>query len=456
MLNSSLYKKVVLFIFVLFGLIGCKANTEPDYVVKPDVELVNTLHNKLIQKNGTLQDLLQIDPVHDLPSNLPSGFTVVDVENVPFAYSKSHVSSSDVISRSDQIHPTYRDNYDRYIVFVPENKKPFYMIIQNGVEEKRAVRAKEIVEFFLRDVEGAEYGFNKKEVANKMGENKAILLLLTGIDGDGNNLFERYLPGQELYEIQTPIIGEDRYFTGEEKYRDAAYEEIFHLVHDFGIGANSDGALEQYQDEIAALTQSHMASNVIKRSAIKRHELKEEEAGESGISNEYIATVIDAYYGLWDAVVGWEDTWGGYEPRNRQQVISDDPKGLLLVEKFLPSYLTQVFSIDPEFSGTLKMNFTESERYTSRSQYLMWVRITGNKDVSIEGNALDNIFYAGTGNNELNGADGIDLVVYNEPYEAFTLKMTNEGGVKVEGHGSDTLLDIEFIAFEDIILAIDR
>ena len=150
---------------------------------------------------------------------------------------------------------------------------------------------------------------------------------------------------------------------------------------------------DRYQDEIAALTAANLATNIIKSNEIEPQELEEEAAGESGVSNEYIATVIDAYYGLWDAVLGWEDTWGGYDPRNRMQVANQDPDGLELVEKFLPPYLNQVFSLDPTFSGTFKMNLTPGELYTNRSRYLRWLRLTGDNPIRVEGNGQDNIFF---------------------------------------------------------------
>ncbi len=424
-------------------------------VVNPDPSVVDELHEVLVNTTGSLNDLLQLKSADegDLPA-LPDGLSVVDVDNIPLEYPKSHVTSSDIIANIDHIDPSLQNHYDRYVMFVPENKQPFFLIIQKGVEDKRAIRAKEIVEFLLRDVAGSEYGADKSEVANKMGSNGAVLLMLTGIDGDGKNLSEKFLPGQELYEIQTPIYGEDVYLSGDEWHRDAGYEEIFHFVHDYGIGANSEGALEEYQEEILALTAEQLSNNIIKESEIEPHELAEEAAGEAGVSNEYIATVLDAYYGLWDAVLGWPDTWGGYEPRNREQVTNQDPEGLKLVEKFIPPYLNQVFSMDPTFTGTFKMNLTPGELYTNRSRYLRWLRLTGENDVSVEGNEQDNIFINGPGNNEIYGGDGNDIVVYEGKYEDYSIERSTIG-LTVNGRGVDLLINIEYIAFADLIMSID-
>ena len=44
------------------------------------------------------------------------------------------------------------------------------------------------------------------------------------------------IDGQELYWAELPVEGDEWYMKNDWEHRDAAFEEILHLVHDTGIG----------------------------------------------------------------------------------------------------------------------------------------------------------------------------------------------------------------------------
>ena len=230
---------------MLSGFLSLEATAQgrpSRWVVKPDPSLVNTLHEKLMERDGSLQDLFQMTAQTLSPegASLPAGTSFVRLEDVPLSYPKISVESSEIIKDVSHINPRYHENYDQYVMFVPENKIPFYLFIQKSVSEARSIRSREILDWFLTDVEGSEYGDDKTEVANKIGENGGVILLLTGAHRDPNNLPGNQKPGQELYEAETPVPGDEWYMTQVREHRDAGFEEILHLVHDAGIGATSD------------------------------------------------------------------------------------------------------------------------------------------------------------------------------------------------------------------------
>lgn len=66
---------------------------------------------------------------------------------------------------------------------------------------------------------------------------------------------------------------------------------------------------------------------------------------------------------------------------------------------------------------------------------------TGNIDAT--GNALNNILYAGDGNNVLNGGDGIDTVSYAYAASAVTASLAITTAQATGGSGSDTILNVE-------------
>jgi hypothetical protein len=446
-------KRVTLFIFLFLFLGLLLSNTlVPDaiaqdrssrYVVKPDPSLVKTLHEKLKQRDGTLQDLFQMTAQTLSPEGvgLPDGISFVRLEEVPVSYSKIHVESSEIIKEASHINPRYQKNHDRYMMFVPENGIPFFLLIQKGVSEARVIRSKEILEFFLTDVPGSQYGHDKTEVANKMGENGAVLLLLTGAHRDPNNLPGNQLPGQELYESETPVPGDEWYMTQVRAHRDAGFEEILHLVQDNGIGATSDGALEEFESEIASAVDENAKKGLLT--------LRE---GFDSNSQEYFAGIVDCYYGLLDAI-GRERSFGRYRLITRQKVIEQDPLGHGIITKFLPPNIGHPFSLDPKFSGTFKMHLS-AEKYTRRSQYLLHLRITGTNDVNVVGNAHENIIIENPGNNRIDGTQGIDIVFYERAYNGFTINMAN-GIIQVQGSGTDSLENIEYIVFKDAVIKIN-
>jgi Ca2+-binding RTX toxin-like protein len=59
------------------------------------------------------------------------------------------------------------------------------------------------------------------------------------------------------------------------------------------------------------------------------------------------------------------------------------------------------------------------------------------------GNALDNVIYAGTGNNVIDGAAGTDTVSYAFAGAGVTLSLASAGAQATGGSGSDTLLNFE-------------
>lgn len=433
---------------------GVLSTKEPNYVVRPDSSDVAALHAQLLERNGELGEILGGLVAQTRPAiDMPDGISAVPLEEISVPIDITRVATSAINTNAEHIHPFYREHYDRYVMFVPANQTPFFLLVQKGVEEKRIRRVTEIIEFFLTDAPGSTYGANKTEVANRIGINGGVMLLLTGAHRDSSNLPNRYLPGQELYEDETPVPGERRYMVGDPSHRDAAFEEIFHWVHDYGIGATSDGALEDYQQEIMATTYRNIDDGIVVRSRLSESEIAEEQSlGGGSVSNEYIATVIDAYFGLWDSLdLDWDatnsnwDLWGGYAARNRAEVAQLDPRGLELVEKFLAKHISRPFTLDPAFSGIFDMNEGD-DLYTRRSQYLTHIRLPASTNSEIIGNTRDNIFFVDRGDTVIDAGMGTDIVFFNAPIENFEFNPTADG-IQLSGPGTHHLIDVEYLIF---------
>ncbi len=88
------------------------------------------------------------------------------------------------------------------------------------------------------------------------------------------------------------------------QHRDATFEEILHLVHDYGIGVDGYdkfiGVLPEYQTEIRN-AQINAYAKQIWAMTPEVQDWIDELTAENSLTQEYLASVLDSYYGLWGA-----------------------------------------------------------------------------------------------------------------------------------------------------------
>ncbi|NQY88978.1 MAG: hypothetical protein HRT51_14780 [Colwellia sp.] len=306
------------------------------------------------------------------------------------------------------------------------------------------------MQHYLTDYPGSVYGADKSDVANKMAENGAVLLLLNGVD-DGTNAGAE-LDGQPLYYGEMQVEGHSWYITQDYQHRDAAFEEILHLVHDYGIGIDQgeeyDGVLPEYQAEIRAAQVTALSGQLW--AWAERENWLADLTAENSLSQEYLASVIDTYYGLWGASDGDYGMWGGYIAKTRDDMATTDPEGAeMMNNKFFHPYLTYNARIDESFVGDFSLIFNQNLSYTNHAQYLKDVTLTGSKDSNVVVNQLDN---------NITGNAGINTVIFVG--QAAQYQITKENGViKVQDlqddrDGTNTLNAVEKLQFSDTIIEV--
>ncbi|PID80666.1 hypothetical protein CSA17_04935 [bacterium DOLJORAL78_65_58] len=301
------------------------------------------------------------------------------------------------------------------------------------------------MEHYLRNLPGSLYGADKSAVANKMAENNAILLLLNGQD-DGTNPAGEMM-GQPLYQNEIQVEGHSWYINQDYTHRDATFEEILHMVHDTGIGVDGNGglpgALPDFQAEIRAAQENALAENLW---GIGQAEWIEELTAENSLSQEYLASVIDAYYGLWGA---WSESathgmWGLYVAKTREEIPTEDPLGAALTSKFFHPYLTYNARIDADFEGVFSLRFASDLPYTHHAQYLKDVTLTGSHDSGVRVNQLDN---------RITGNSGSNTVVFSGDSSEYTVQRDGDEVVVTDNtsdrDGVNTLVGIEKLEFTD-------
>ncbi len=340
----------------------------------------------------------------------------------------------------------------KYTEHIAPNGKPIHIFAQDMVSDLALYRARSLLEFFLTDAPGTTYGGDKKAVANNMADYEAILIMPGGADGEGP---EPAVWGQPLYEKETPVEGSDWYMENDFEHRDAAFEEIFHLVHDFGIGTDVPGALPEYQQALVAeaeeaLTDGRWGIPIDSMVAEWIEELRQE----GSLAQEYIASVIDSYYGLWGP---WTEDeggmWGIYIAKTRDEVATSDPEGMALLESFLTPYITYEVRLDPALDGTFSMTFDELDPYTHKSRYLLHATLTGTNDSALVGNDQDNRLRGNAGDNAIDGRGGNDTAVFKGARDEYDI-IDNGDSITVadtvaDRDGTDNLVDIEKLEFCD-------
>ncbi len=340
----------------------------------------------------------------------------------------------------------YSNNFNRYTNVVTPNGGKIHIVAQSNLTDEQIVRARSTLEHFLENYPGSKYGSDKSELANKMSENGAILTLLNGQD-DGNNPVE--VNGQALFENEIQVEGHPWYINQEyNNHRDATYEEILHLVHDYGIGIDGHnsfpGAMPEYQSEIREAQKIALSNNLW---GIDAKRWINELIDENSLTQEYLAALIDSYYGLWGA---WTDSnthgmWGIYVAKTRDEILTEDPIGAeIMNNKFFHPHLTYNARIDSSFNGNFSLRFDSSKPYTNHSQYLKDITLLGSNDISVSINQLDN---------NITGNQGINTVIFSGNSSEYIINISDNKASVIDKisdrDGINILQNIKKLEFKD-------
>ncbi|MBC8200559.1 MAG: calcium-binding protein [Planctomycetes bacterium] len=343
--------------------------------------------------------------------------------------------------------PYREEGFTKFTEVVAPNGKSIPIIAQKGVRDIAVARCRNLLTFYLTDVPGTRYGADKSSVANAMANNHAMLMMPEGAHREGH---EPDVEAQPQFESETPVDGSRWYIRNDWEHRDAAFEEIFHLLHDTGIGTYMRGALPYYQKElkIEALKSIKDGRWGIPIDPHVQEWIKEL-AEEHSLAQEYIASVIDSYYGLWAAFDERPGgMWGIYIAKTREEIKEKDPKGYELIEAFLPPMMFGYVSlIDPNFSGTFSLQFNEELPYTHKSQYYVDATLTGKLNSNLLGNDSSNTFKGNSGNNILDGGGGNDTVIFRGKIDEYEIVGNVYKDTVTGRDGTDTLISIEEVTF---------
>ncbi|WP_406657916.1 hypothetical protein V7O62_04990 [Methanolobus sp. ZRKC2] len=342
-------------------------------------------------------------------------------------------------------------SYTKYVNYEAPNGKPIYILAQDKVTDEQLLKAYNVLDFYLDSL-------NSTEVTNSIANNKAVINMPNGADGDSSIPFWA-LTGQPLYQMETPTEGSKWYIENDYEHRDASYEEILHFVHDYGIGIqSSEQALPELQKRIYAATMNALPENKDdwgKKGlwGLGAKEWLNELSKEGSLEQEYLAAVVDSYYGQWGASSDSDNGMDGlYVAKTREDIMEQDNIGYELVTGMFPEYLTYMARIDSQFEGTFTMTFDPQIPYTHKSQYLLNARLLGSNDSNLVGNSQNNILIGNIGSNIIDGKEGYDVVQYNSYSSDYIIDFQETEIIVTENstdQNTDTLKNIELLRFKD-------
>lgn len=369
-----------------------------------------------------------------------------------------------IMAVATELAGSYGQVFCKYAEVVAPNGKPIRLFAQREISNDQLVHARSVLEFFLEPVAGSRFGADKTAIANSMADNEATLLMLKGSDGEFDFPRVRGIDGQPLYEDETVATGSSWYLENAyEDHRDASFEEILHLVHDMGIGIDFAGApsgsAPEYQAQIRAAQINALDVAALWAQSEQMADWVAEIRAEGSLTQEYLASVVDSYYGLWGAFTEREGgMWGFYVAKTREEVAERDPLGYELMTMFLNPYLTYEARLPADFTGSFVMAFDPQLPYTHKSRYLLNVTLTGAADAGVVGNDQDNRLRGNHGANTLDGGDGTDTVIVSGPRAEYEIQRTDAGLLLTDTlagrDGVDTLKGIEWVEFADGAVAL--
>lgn len=394
-------------------------------------------------------------------TNLKDNLQLQVKKNIKNPNYKVYISENDIQRDLSKLGGIYQKYYTKFIQYIAPNGKPITIVAQDKVTDEQMIYAYNQLSFYLED-----YGTYKKDkVANNIANSGAVLVMPNGADGE-SKIPNEALRGQPLYQMEVPVVGSKWYIDNDYEHRDAAFEEIFHMVHDYGIGIKSShGALPELQKKIYAATMNSLPKDKNKWGkegiwGIGSRDWLFELEQEGSLEQEYLASVLDSYYGLWEPYTeGSGGMWGVYTSKSREEIKKNDPMGYKIINEFLPSNITYMARVDSGFTGTFKMYYDKEQPYTHKSKYLVNARLLGTKDSGLIGNSEDNILMGNMGNNHIDGKDGRDVVQFNGASSDYKITYDDETTVVIDTlgrDGKDTLINIEVLRFTDKDVVVNK
>ncbi|MCH4896463.1 hypothetical protein E0494_07105 [Marinilabiliaceae bacterium JC040] len=357
-------------------------------------------------------------------------------------------SSNGIVEVPKKTKDVLKGYFTKYTYVKAQNGRPIHIFAQSLVDDEKIIRARNILKMYITDLSNSEYGNTKFFIGNSMADRNAALFFFNSQKSYEDSISDlRFVPFnyQDLYGTESILEGSPIYI--DNNTRDASYEEILHLVQDYGISPT----LPLFQEELDNATEEAVRNNVYNPPS---------ELPKADHDQEYFASIWDSYLGAWEHSNNPE-----YKYNSRESLKKYDPKGYQIIKRFLPNHLLYNARIWKEFKGVFYMEKDDKLSYTFKSQYLKDATLTGDlnsglsgnyRDNTLTGNSGNNMLYGLSGNDNINGKEGIDFACYRGNKNEYNIvskgEITTITDKTSNRDGIDTLINIEYIQFKNAII----
>ncbi|GEM_PF-5069759 len=224
----------------------------------------------------------------------------------------NHLKGDGVIKiSSDNVSGQIGKIFSKYLYTTAPNGGRIEIFGTSGVSDDQMLYAREILEQYLTCSGNVYKSIHKQAIANSMANKKCAMVFWDTEEQYESNMSKLIFSGynlQDLYATESWGSGN----------RDASYEEILHLVHNYGIAPT----LFNYQKRLQKANDDAIDKGIWKPWG--------GDLPKADFDDEYFAAVMDCYLGLWSGQGG---TMGGsYSPSDKDELKSIDPVGYKLIE----------------------------------------------------------------------------------------------------------------------------
>ena len=306
-------------------------------------------------------------------------------------------SSNGIVMMPNNVDKIFKD-FDRYTKINAPNGKPIHIVVEPGYNDRQVIYARKVLINHLTNLPGTKYGHDKTTIANAMANNQSILFLFKDTNsfrGWFRNIERKgfEVNGQDLRAYETILEGTDGYMAQKNPTRDASYEEIMHVVQQWGI----EQAHPTLSQDLFDAFWDARAKNIYLLNYDETH--------------EYFICGFEAYYDMWAHDPENDGTRESeYVPISNASLKVNDPKMYNIVEQFMGKHWMYMAEIAKEYNGTFSLSKDSDKTYTNKSQYLRKAALTGNNNNDLTGNNFDNSLFGNSGNNNIKPLGGFDII----------------------------------------------
>jgi len=371
-------------------------------------------------------------------------------------------SNNGIVNMPEDDNSLFSSIASHYTHLVAPNGDVIPILIQDEIEDFQVLHIRGILESYLEDVSGTQWGSNKSLISNAIASSNAILFILNDDseieNSDLISLFDLGVDGHIIISDKIISEGTSEYITN--LSNDLSYQIILDFIYEHGIQLVIPGMVNHLEESmINAITDDIY--------------IPSPQISEENYLLRYFKLGLEIYYGLWEHNPN-EDGFAGdqeYALINRNQLQNGDSLLYGILNNFFNEFWTYNAILPSTFSSSFNLILDTNSTYTYKSQYLKHINLSGSNESSIIGNNYNNHFTGNNGKNyfvgeggsdTLNGGLGLDKVVYLgslDEYIVVPMDEPSDSAFRVidivnNRDGIDYLKNIEEIEFDGEIFFI--